>query len=204
MAPSHWDAICLEYKCRTFTPLPPRVYTTRKDPCFPKRAKPRDFLGVGGVSKLTNVVRSGGKGNWFRWGESMNTKGQSLIELIVVFPVMIAFWASLVWFSQISIVSIELMHTARHGVFWLAYNNSKMSKTDEIQAVRNECTAFLYSQAPSLDMRRITITIQPGDRWKAIGPKILLAIPKLLMTLSGTFKKNAVLFPFHNASLPDE
>src|SRR5258708_33776842 len=95
MAPSHWDAICLEYKCRTFTPLPPRVYTTRKDPCFPKRAKPRDFLAVWRLRKLTNVLRSVGKANWFRWGASLNTKGQSLIELIRAFPGMIAFWASL-------------------------------------------------------------------------------------------------------------
>lgn len=138
----------------------------------------------------------------------MNIRGQSLIELAMILPILIAFWVSIVWFAQVFIVSIELMHTARHGVFWLAYNEDPhMSPDEEIQRVRNECAAFLNQQAPSIDMRKVTVTVLPGDRWQPVGPKNLMDVMGLinLATHFTRFVKNAVgLINFQPASVKVE
>ncbi len=73
--------------------------------------------------------------------------GQSLIEFIMILPILIGFWAAMVWFAQIFIIQIELLHTARHGVFWLAYQTDRgMSSDEETRQVTAECTYFLKAQ----------------------------------------------------------
>jgi hypothetical protein len=134
----------------------------------------------------------------------MNTKGQSLIELIMILPILIAFWAAIAWFAQAFIISIELMHTARHGAFWLAYNSAPMDPDEEIQQVKHISTTFLASQAPGLDPNRITFTVKPGDRWRPDGPKTLFDVPGLIVLqtrLKRTFKKAAGLVYFYPADV---
>jgi hypothetical protein len=130
---------------------------------------------------MTKPRNTGGL-NWYLWEDFINTKGQSLIELIMVLPIIIAFLAAVVWFAQAFIISIELMHTARHGIFWLAYNDDRsISQEQETQLIENECRNFLHSQASSLDMNRVKFpTVQPGDRWTPLGPRNLLDIPGLI------------------------
>jgi hypothetical protein len=149
-----------------------------------------------------------GKANWFLWEAIINTKGQSLIELIMVLPLFIVFWAAIVWFTQAVIISIEMMHTARHGVFWLAYNNNlTISREEETQLVRNECTEFLKHQAPSLEINRVSIEIEPGDQWHPVGPKSLVdieGIVNLMVHLRATLKDAAGLIHFQPASIKIE
>jgi hypothetical protein len=137
----------------------------------------------------------------------MNTKGQSLIELVMILPIAVAFWAALVCFAQVVIISIELMHTARHGAFWLAYHHAPEEPAAEARRVAQECRAFLKAQAPLLDPDRIRLTIETGDRWQAVGPKTLLDIPqlvKLAVRLERTLKEAAGLVRFKPAEVTVE
>jgi hypothetical protein len=134
----------------------------------------------------------------------MNTKGQSLIELIMVLPIFIAFWAAIAWFAHVMIISIELMHTARHGAFWLAYQSSDMKPAQETEQVKRECLEFLTKQAPRLDRRRISLKIKPGDRWRPVGPKTLLDIDgwtKLADRLKNVVKQASGLVHFQPADV---
>ncbi len=138
----------------------------------------------------------------------MNTKwdprGQSLIELIMVLPILITFWAAMVWFARIFVIKIELMHTARHGIFWLAYNHTTMTSQQEQQAVRAECLHFLQSQDPSLAANGLTITVKPGDRWHADGPTKLTQLPQfftLVTRLERLLKDTAGFVHFDPASI---
>ncbi len=100
----------------------------------------------------------------------MNIKGQSLIEFILIFPLFLGFWAALVWFARVFIVEIELMHTARHGVFWLVYNqDTRVSPAREERLVEAECRSFLQRQDPSVDLNRLVMNIQTGNRWQSSG-----------------------------------
>ncbi len=110
--------------------------------------------------------------------------GQTLIELIMVLPILITFWAAIVWFARVFIIKIELMHTARHGIFWLAYNHSAMAPDQEQQAVQAECADFLHRQDPSLATGQLTITVKPGDRWHADGPTRLSQITQFFTLVS--------------------
>src|SRR3954469_10845398 len=79
-------------------------------------------LGMAGVPNLR------------QWGGSMlikKSQGQSLIELIIILPLLISFWAALMWFANILIVKIELLHTARHGVMWLVHQSDKNTSARE-------------------------------------------------------------------------
>jgi hypothetical protein len=137
----------------------------------------------------------------------MNTKGQSLIELTMLLPLMIAMWAALLWFGQAFIISIELMHTARHGVFWLAYNHSGMAPAVEMERVEQECRSFLQREAPGIHLDQITIQIQPGDTWEPVGPQNLLDLPgviRLVAKLRTTIKNAAGLIHFQPASVKIE
>jgi hypothetical protein len=94
-------------------------------------------------------------------------KGQSLIELIMILPLLIGFWVAMVWFAHVIILKIELLHTARHGVFWLAYQkNTDMDAGNEISFVTEECSNFIRRQDHTLDMSQLVIDVQSGDRWK--------------------------------------
>jgi hypothetical protein len=113
----------------------------------------------------------------------INRKGQSLIELIMVLPILIGFWAAMVWFAQAVIVSIELLNTARHGVFWLAYHDDRnLSTAQEAIVVENECRVFLRREAPALaaHMSQVLIRVQPGDRWEPVGPRSLVDVAGLI------------------------
>jgi hypothetical protein len=113
-----------------------------------------------------------------------NARGQSLIELIMVLPLFIGFWIAMILFARIFIIDIELLHTARHGVFWLAYQTSQdLSSEEEAGFVQNECADFLRAQDPSLDMDRLTIQVEAGDRWKPV--KGGMAWAMLLFTTVG-------------------
>ena len=106
-------------------------------------------------------------------------RGQSLIELIMMLPILLTFWAAIVWFARVFIIKIELMHTARHGIFWLAYNHSTMTYDQEKQAVQAECADFLHHQDLSLAAGQLTITVKPGDTWHADGPARLSQITQI-------------------------
>ena len=125
----------------------------------------------------------------------------------MVLPVMIAFWAAIVWFAQAVIVSIELAHAARHGVFWMAYHDAEYGESEEIRRVEDLCAHFLRRQAPLLDVRRVRIAVQPGDRWQPVGPRTLFDIPgllKLAARIDETLKSAAGLTRFRPASVTVE
>ncbi len=126
----------------------------------------------------------------------MNTKGQSLIELAMVLPLTIALGAAILWFAQVIGISIQLMHTARHGVFWLAYHDADPHRSAEIRRVESECRGFLRRRAPGVEINRVRITVQPGDPWQPMGPKnltdiqgLIKLIPQLGKLLSDTHRE---------------
>ena len=113
-------------------------------------------------------------------------RGQSLIELIMVLPLFIGFWAAMVWFAEAIVIQIELLHTARHGVFWLVYQaDSTVSGKSEEGRVRQECYDFLHEQAPSIDLNKVIIDVQTGDRWKPSSLGLIKAIPEFLILGKG-------------------
>jgi hypothetical protein len=98
-------------------------------------------------------------------------EGQSLIELAMILPIFIAFWTAFLFFAQIFIVKIELLTTARHGIFWLAYNHDyDMTASQESQTVEQECRQFLQTQSRGIDLNRLTVNVDVGNRWEPIGP----------------------------------
>ena len=136
----------------------------------------------------------------------MRSKGQSLIELILMLPVFIAFWAAMTWFAQALIISIELLHTARYGVFRLAYQTQPASKRIQAETVRRECLDYLQNAAPQLRGSRIPVDVQvePGDTWRAVGPESLKDVLQLISftdNMEKEAKNSAGLVNFRPASV---
>ena len=131
--------------------------------------------------------------------------GQSLIELIMVLPLFLAMWAAMVWFARVLIIKIELLHAARHGIFWLAYNpDDSMTPGDEIRQVEAECKDFIRHQDPGLTISHLHLAVEPGDRWTPIGRVKLKELPQIFTLaerLRRVFKDAAGLIRFQPAKI---
>jgi hypothetical protein len=101
----------------------------------------------------------------------MNIKGQSLIEGVLMLPILFAFWVAIIFFARLFIIEIELMQAAHQGIFWMAYHTDASPSQQEQAQTLGVCRAFLQRMDPSLNASRLTFQIHPGDHWRP--PSIL-------------------------------
>jgi len=80
------DAVCCRFICPICTRWPLHVCTTREDRCFRRPVRQTTFWRDIRPKKPMPARANTGRLNSFRWERLMNTKGQSLIELVMMLP----------------------------------------------------------------------------------------------------------------------
>jgi hypothetical protein len=124
----------------------------------------------------------------------LNTKGQSLLEWVMILPLFLAFWAAAFWTSQYFILRLQLLLTARHGILRITTSDSRRALSKV--SIADECKRYLHSQAPRIESNRVHVRITPGDTWRPFGPRHLAdiqGIPEMLKSLGTSWRSSAGL-----------
>ena len=87
-----------------------------------------------------------------------NTKGQSLVETALVLPVLLLIMTGIIDFGLLFNNYLVVSNASREGA-----RSAAVGSTDD------QITEAVHSMAASLDISKLTITISPGQSYRATG-----------------------------------